>query len=241
MERTRRGVASASTTRGQLFLEEYYTLALIGEAGIGTPHMDGNTRLCTATAAVALIESFGSDGQPGSYADFDITDALFHVGHNMATTQTVLWARVLDRLAGRTRRRLVVVDPRATETAKRGRRPPRPAAGTNLPLLNGLLHVLHRGGGSTGLHRDAHRRLRDARRARPSAGRPERGRGASRASRRRTLRGGGRDPRHVARRLVSTVLQGVYQSMQATAAACQVNNLHLIRGLIGKPGSRCSR
>ena len=49
---------------GQLLLEEYYTLALIG-AGLGTPHMDGNTRLCTATAALALIESFGSDGDPG--------------------------------------------------------------------------------------------------------------------------------------------------------------------------------
>lgn len=36
--------------------------------------------------------------------------------------------------------------------------------------------------------------------------------------------------------LVSTVLQGVYQSMQATAAACQVNNLHLIRGMIGRQG-----
>src|SRR5581483_8094269 len=40
-----------------------------------------------------------------------------------------------------------------------------------------------------------------------------------------------------ARTLVSTVLQGVYQSMQATAAAVQVNNLHLIRGMIGKPGA----
>ena len=41
-------------TSGQLFLEEYYTLAVIGKAGLGTPHMDGNTRLCTATAAAAL-------------------------------------------------------------------------------------------------------------------------------------------------------------------------------------------
>ena len=46
-------------------LEEYYTLAVIGKAGIGTPHMDGNTRLCTATAAASLKESFGADGQPG--------------------------------------------------------------------------------------------------------------------------------------------------------------------------------
>src|ERR1700712_827762 len=54
-------------TSGQLFLEEYYTLGVIGKAGLGSPHMDGNTRLCTATAGAALKESFGSDGQPASY------------------------------------------------------------------------------------------------------------------------------------------------------------------------------
>jgi anaerobic selenocysteine-containing dehydrogenase len=43
-------------TSGQLFLEEYYTLAVIGKAGLGTPHMDGNTRLCTATSAAAFKE-----------------------------------------------------------------------------------------------------------------------------------------------------------------------------------------
>ena len=58
-------------TSGQLFLEEYYALGVIGKAGIGTPHMDGNTRLCTATAAAALKASFGTDGQPGSYTDVD--------------------------------------------------------------------------------------------------------------------------------------------------------------------------
>jgi anaerobic selenocysteine-containing dehydrogenase len=63
-------------TSGQLFLEEYYTLAVIGKAGIGTPHMDGNTRLCTATAAAALKASFGTDGQPASYSDIDHCDAL---------------------------------------------------------------------------------------------------------------------------------------------------------------------
>ena len=51
-------------TSGQLFLEEYYTLAVIGKAGIGTPHMDGNTRLCTATAAAALKASFGPTASP---------------------------------------------------------------------------------------------------------------------------------------------------------------------------------
>ncbi|WP_254245000.1 molybdopterin-dependent oxidoreductase [Hymenobacter sp. BRD67] len=87
-------------TSGQLFLEEYYALAIVGKAGLGTPHMDGNTRLCTATAAAALKVSFGTDGQPGSYTDLDTTEAVLLVGHNMASQQTVLWARILDRLAG---------------------------------------------------------------------------------------------------------------------------------------------
>src|SRR5215213_10248008 len=127
---------------GQLFLEEYYTLALVAEAGIGTAHVDGNTRLCTSTAANALIESFGTDGAPGSYADFDLTDAIFLVGHNMAATQTVLWARVLDRLGGPNPPKLVVVDPRQTQAARKADVHLAPRPGTNLPLLNGLLRIL---------------------------------------------------------------------------------------------------
>lgn len=46
-------------TTGQFFLEEYYTLAVLARAGIGTNHLDGNTRMCTATAGEALKESFG--------------------------------------------------------------------------------------------------------------------------------------------------------------------------------------
>ena len=111
--------------RGQLALEDYYTLGVIGKAGIGTPHMDGNTRLCTATAATALKVSFGTDGQPGSYADVDHCDAIALWGHNVAETQTVLWARMLDRRAG--------AEPAAAAGRRspshagrtRGRRPPR--------------------------------------------------------------------------------------------------------------------
>lgn len=57
------------STSGQLFAEEYCTLAAIAHGALGTNHLDGNTRLCTATAAAALKESFGCDGQPGSYED----------------------------------------------------------------------------------------------------------------------------------------------------------------------------
>lgn len=60
--------------RMQLFLEEYYTLATIGKAGLGSPHIDGSARLGGASAAASLRESFGSDGQPGSYTDIDHCD-----------------------------------------------------------------------------------------------------------------------------------------------------------------------
>ena len=105
-------------TTGQLFLEEYYTLATLVRGGLGCNHLDGNTRLCTATAGEALKESFGSDGQPGSYTDVDHADVIALYGHNVAETQTVLWMRMLDRLHGADRPQLIVVDPRLTPVAR---------------------------------------------------------------------------------------------------------------------------
>src|SRR5215211_8487904 len=118
---TKGGGAFGFYTSGQLFSEEYYTLGVIGKGGIGTPHMDGNTRLCTATAGQALKESFGCDGQPASYTDVDAADTLFLVGHNVAATQTVLWSRMLDRRRGPGPPALVVVDPRPTPPAREAR------------------------------------------------------------------------------------------------------------------------
>ena len=129
-------------TSGQLFLEEYYTLAVIGKAGLGTPHMDGNTRLCTATAGQALKETFGTDGQPASYTDIDTTEAILHVGHNVAEAQTVLWSRILDRRRGPKPPKLVVIDPRATATAEEADVHLTPILGTNVAVMNGLLNLI---------------------------------------------------------------------------------------------------
>ena len=221
-------------TSGQLFLEEYYTLGVIGKAGLGTPHMDGNTRLCTATAAAALKETFGSDGQPGSYTDLDTTEAIFHVGHNIASQQTVLWARVLDRRRGPNPPKLVVVDPRDTATAKEADVHLAPRLGTNVPLLNGLIHLIIEAGRIDRDYIAAHTVGFDAldeatRRWPPDRVAEVTGVPVDRLRAAAAILG-------EARSLVSTVLQGVYQSMQGTAAACQVNNLHLIRGMIGRPG-----
>ena len=114
-------------TTGQLLLEEYYTLAVIGKAGLGTPHMDGNTRLCTATAGAALKASFGTDGQPGSYTDIDHCDAIALWGHNVAETQAMLWTRMLDRRRGAGPAARCCASTRGPRRSRGGRRAPRPA------------------------------------------------------------------------------------------------------------------
>jgi ferredoxin-nitrate reductase len=222
-------------TTGQLFLEEYYTLAVIGKAGLGTPHMDGNTRLCTATAGAALKQSFGTDGQPGSYADVDHCDALALWGHNVAETQTVLWMRMLDRLHGPDRPKLVVADPRLTPVAREADVHLAPRNGTNQALLNGLIRELIEHDWIDKDYIAAHTIGFDALAESVAPCTPERVAGicdvpAAQIRQAAEILG-------TAERLLSTVLQGVYQSNQATAAACQVNNLHLLRGMLGRPGA----
>ena len=97
---TKGSAALGFYTSGQLFIEDYYTLALVARGGIGTNHLDGNTRLCTATAGQALKETFGCDGQPAGVHDLEYCDTILHVGINTAESQTVLWMHELDRLTG---------------------------------------------------------------------------------------------------------------------------------------------
>ncbi|KPI20551.1 Nitrate reductase [Actinobacteria bacterium OV450] len=221
-------------TSGQLFLEEYYTLAVLARAGIGTNHLDGNTRLCTATAAEALKESFGCDGQPGSYEDVDHTDTLALFGHNMAETQPVLWMRVLDRLEGAAPPRLLCVDPRPTMVARRADVHLAPRLGTNVALLNALLHEIIRRDRVDHAFVDSHtvgfeELRRQVAPCTPAWAAEICDVPAAAIEEAAELLGG-------AERLMSTVLQGFYQSHQATAAAVQVNNLHLVRGMLGRPG-----
>ncbi len=221
-------------TTGQLFAEEYYTLALIARGGIGTKHLDGNTRLCTATAAAALKGSFGCDGQPGSYTDIDHADVIALYGHNMAETQTVLWTRVLDRLAGADPPAIICVDPRDTPVARSATLHLAPRLGTNVALMNGLLREIVANGWIDKPYIDAHAVGFEELEKCIEPYSPEEVAVICDVP--------AADIREAARllgtadRLLSTVLQGFYQANQATAAAVQVNNLHIIRGMLGKAG-----
>jgi anaerobic selenocysteine-containing dehydrogenase len=156
-------------------------------------------------------------------------------GHNMANTQTVLWSRILDRLRGPNPPTLIVVDPRRTDTAKKADIHIKPRLGTNVALLNGIMNLMIAAGDIDEKfireHTVGFEKLKETVSLWPPK-RVQEVTGVSAAQLKKAAKAIGEAPT-----MVSTVLQGVYQSNQATAAAVQVNNMHLIRGMIGKPGS----
>lgn len=182
-----------------------------------------------------MRESFGSDGQPGSYSDVDYTDCLFLVGHNMAHTQTVLWSRVLDRLEGHDPPTLLVVDPRKSDTAKKATIHLAPKIGTNVALLNGIQHLLLKNDSINHDFVSKHVVGLDGLRNVVKDYTPkfvQEVTGVPIAELEQTAEVLANTPT-----LLSTALQGVYQSNQATAAACQLNNINLLLGHIGRRGS----
>jgi ferredoxin-nitrate reductase len=228
--------AVAIYNSGQLLLEEYYTLGKIARAGLGMANIDANTRLCTATTAASLMETFGADGPPGAYEDFEQTECIVLVGHNAAEQSTVLWMRILAAKAGPHRPKVIVIDPRRTLTVTSGAdlhvqlKP-----GTNVALLNGICHLLIENGwidrGFIETHTVRFDQFREIV-ARYTPDRVESICGVSSDTLRQAAEWIG-----TSRSTVTTCLQGVYQSNQATAAACVVNSMHLLMGKIGRPGS----
>jgi anaerobic selenocysteine-containing dehydrogenase len=99
---------------GQMPSEELALLGALGKFGMGLLHGDGNTRQCMATSVVAYKESFGFDAPPYTYRDFEESDVLVFVGANPCIAHPIMWARVRKNPHGP---KILVVDPRRTETA----------------------------------------------------------------------------------------------------------------------------
>jgi anaerobic selenocysteine-containing dehydrogenase len=219
---------------GQLTLEEYYVLAKFWRGGLQSSNIDGNTRLCTATTATGLMSNFGADGPAACYTDVDQADLLCLYGHNVAEVQTVLWERMLaakQRNGGR----IIVVDPRKTPTVRQGADLHlQIRLGTNVAVMNGLIHLLIRGGIDTAFvqrYTVGFDNLRSITEKYP----PERVAGICGIAAADLQRAA--DWIRTTPRMVSTVLQGFYQSVEATAACSLINTVHLLTGAIGKPGA----
>ncbi len=132
--------AVALYVSGQMSLEAQYLATKLAKGFIGTRHLESNSRLCMASAGSGYKLSLGADGPPGSYADFDHADVFFVIGSNMADCHPILYLRMMDRIKAGAK--LIVVDPRRTATAAKADLFLQVKPGTDLALLNGLLHLL---------------------------------------------------------------------------------------------------
>ncbi len=221
---------------GQLLTEDYYVANKLMKGFIGSANVDTNSRLCMSSSVAGHKRAFGADTVPGCYEDLDQADLLVLTGSNAAWCHPVLFQRMLANKQKRGAR-IVVIDPRRTDTAGDadlflGLKP-----GTDTALFAGLLvHLVDNGA----LDRDYVERytsgLEEAvARARGMAG-----------SIAATALATGLTERDVAEffqmfrstpRVVTLYSQGVNQSAQGTDKVNAILNCHLATGRIGKPGA----
>lgn len=123
---------------GQMLTEDYYVANKLMKGFIGSANIDTNSRLCMSSAVAGHMRAFGEDVVAGSYADLDAADLIVLVGSNTAWCHPVVYQRIMAARAGRGTK-LVVIDPRRTETAEEAdlHLPLRP--GSDVALFNGLL------------------------------------------------------------------------------------------------------
>ncbi|GAB7191270.1 hypothetical protein NUM3379_19770 [Kineococcus sp. NUM-3379] len=132
--------AVALYVSGQMSTEAQYLANKLAKGFVRTHQIESNSRLCMASAGTGYKLSLGADGPPGSYEDFDTADVFLVIGSNMADCHPILFLRMMERV--RAGAKLVVVDPRRTATADKADLFLQITPGTDLALLNGLLHLL---------------------------------------------------------------------------------------------------
>ena len=220
---------------GQLLTEDYYVANKLAKGFIGTPHVDTNSRLCMSSAVAAHRRAFGSDTVPGCYEDLDEADLIVLTGSNTAWCHPILFRRMVDARVKRGTK-LVVIDPRKTQTGEEadiflGIRP-----GSDTALFSGLLVHLadanaldarfvaeHTAGFEAALDR--------ARLIAPDRAAVARLTGLSEAE-----IGAFYDLFTRTERVVTAFSMGVNQSAQGTDKGNAIINCHLATGRIGKPG-----
>ena len=122
---------------GQLLTEDYYLANKLMKGFIGSANIDTNSRLCMSSAVVGHIRAFGEDIVPASYEDIDAADLIVLVGSNTAWCHPIVYQRIRARCdAGA---KLVVIDPRRTETAEHADLHLAIRPGSDVALMNGAL------------------------------------------------------------------------------------------------------
>lgn len=220
---------------GQLLTEDYYVFNKLAKGLIGTNNVDTNSRLCMSSAVAGYKATLGADAPPACYEDIDAAECLFIAGSNTAFAHPILFRRVEDARAKNPALKIIVVDPRRTDTAAAADLFLPILPGTDIALYNAMLHVMLWEGLCNTAYIRAHTEgfdaLKDAvRECTPAAAaelcgvpaadivQAARWFGASRAT-------------------LSLYCQGLNQSAHGTHNNAALINLHLATGHIGKPGA----
>jgi assimilatory nitrate reductase catalytic subunit len=227
---------------GQLLTEDYYVFNKLAKGLVGTNNIDTNSRLCMSSAVAGYKATLGADAPPACYDDLQAADTLFIAGSNTAFAHPILFRRIEDAKRANPALRMIVADPRRTETAEAADLFLQILPGTDVALFNGMLHLMLWEGLVDHAYIAAHTtgfpalrdRVRDfapkdvaatcgiAEADLVQAARWFAGVEAGRAARRPTL---------------SLYCQGLNQSSSGTAKNAALINLHLATGQIGKAGA----
>ena len=131
---------------GQLLTEDYYVANKFIKGFIGNNNIDSNSRLCMSSAVAGHKRAFGADLVPSNYEDLESCDLLVLVGSNMAWCHPILFGRFLAAKKRDPNKKLIVIDPRRTDSCEFADLHLPIAVGTDTHLYNGLLHYLEQEG-----------------------------------------------------------------------------------------------
>jgi formate dehydrogenase alpha subunit len=131
------GYSSAKCTN-----EDNYIFQKFIRIAFGTNNVDYCTRLCHASTVVAMLRSIGDGAGSNSIEDFETTDCLFVIGNNIIETHPITATYVKRGI--KNGMKVIVVDPKWTPLVPMASHFLQPKLGTDVALLNGMIHVIVR-------------------------------------------------------------------------------------------------
>lgn len=219
---------------GQLLTEDYYVFNKLAKGLIGTNNVDTNSRLCMSSAVTGYKATLGSDAPPACYEDIDHTECLFIAGSNTAFAHPILFRRIEDAKAKNPNLKIIVVDPRRTDTAQTADLHLPILPGTDVALFNGMLHVMLWEGLLDMNYINQHTEGFDALKDTVREYTPKMVAdicGVKEADIVQAAKWFGKGP------TLSMYCMGLNQSIHGTDKNASLINLHLATGQIGKPGT----
>ena len=127
---------------GQLTTEAYYVFNKLAKGLIGTNNVDTNSRLCMSSAVAGYKATLGADSPPGCYDDIDAAGTIFIAGSNTAYAHPIVFRRIEAARKKNPAQKLIVVDPRRTDTAAEADLHLAILPGTDVALFHAMLNVL---------------------------------------------------------------------------------------------------